>query len=330
MGMGHMVRIEAMSKAFLERGFSVSMVIPAFPEGLDHAGKFLGGQGEIIPVDPCFALSEELPEEFPYCEVAFFDCLRNPPERLRKAREKASCIALFDDDGVGVLEADLAFNPLYMPRLSARQLADKEVEIFDEPKYMPLRKEFDGFDHGMHKVNGKKKLLLLQGGVDGWNGMVRILRLIDKVRNDIIVVPVTGPAYAHADELRETIEKMEVEVEWKRDQHSMPEVMAECDAAVSACGLSIFELLCMGLPSLALTDEPREIETASRLEQRGCLISLGLLREIDDEVFAEGLRQVLDNAERRSILSRISRKAVDGRGAEHVAKAVMSRMKKVC
>ncbi len=327
MGMGHMVRIESLARAFLGRAFKVSLVIPAFAEGVGHAERFLGREAEIIPVDTGFAVSEDIPEQMPECDVVFFDCLRNPAQRLRKARARASALVVFDDDGEGILEADLAFNPLYLPKLSEKQLADKEVKLFSAPEYMPLREEFAEAHGTVRKPNDKKRLLLFQGGVDGWNGIVRILRLIDKVRKDITVVPVTGPAYAYGNELRAAIKDLEVEVDWKNEAEKVSEIMAEGDAAVSACGLSIFESLCLGLPSLALTDEAKEIETASRLEERGCLINLGLLRNLKETALAEGLSQVLDDRKKRESLGRAAAEAVDGRGAEHVAEAVIDFIK---
>lgn len=330
MGMGHIMRVETLARTFYAHDFEVNVIIPAFEEGLTHIRQTLGDKINVIAVDTSYAESSVLPQEFPRGDVAVFDCLRNPPHRLRQARTKTSCVVVFDDEGEGVYEADLSFNPLYLPQFSRVELATKRVKLFDEPKYMPLREEFFRFRDRWRRADDERKqkrLLLLQGGVDGWNGIIRILSMIDRVRKDIVVVPVTGAAYLHEEELKRTISELEIIVDWQKGVRRMSEVMVNCDAAISGCGLSIFELLCMGIPSLALTDESKEVHTAARLQQRGCLINLGLLKALDDKSLAVGLSQVLDNENKRDALTRSAREAVDGKGAEYVVEEVLSYMK---
>lgn len=327
MGMGHIVRIETLAKAFIEKckGVEVTIVVPAYEEGVNHLYRTLGDSVNVVPVDTGYAGAETIPDDFPECDVAIFDCLNNPLSRLKAVKKKTSIAVTFDDTAEGVREADIAFNPLYVPHVSIER---DGVLIYDAPGYMPLREEFAAYRGQYHlerNVTTRKRVLILQGGVDTWNGTARIVKKLSEVRNDIIAVPVIGKAYAHFAEMQKTITEVNIEVELKQDVSNMAEVMTQCDAAISACGLSIFELLCIGMPSLTLTDEEKELYTAERLAQCGCVIDLGRLAKLTNGRLEEGLHSVLDNTEKRRELSARGMQEIDGNGAAKVLQAIILR-----
>jgi spore coat polysaccharide biosynthesis predicted glycosyltransferase SpsG len=327
MGMGHVVRIETLAKAFIEKceGVEVTIVIPSYEEGVNHVYRTLGDSVNVVPVDTEYARAETIPDNFPQCDVAIFDCLNNPPSRLKAAKKKTSVVVTFDDTAEGVSETDIAFNPLYVPRVSIER---DGVLMYDAPGYMPLREEFVAYRgryHPERNVTAKRRVLILQGGIDTWNGMTRIVKKLSEVRNDIIAVPVIGKAYAHFAEMQKTIAAVNMEVELKQNVSNMADVMTQCDAAISACGLSIFELICIGIPSLTLTDEEKELYTAERLAQCGCVIDLGRLAELANDRLEEGLHSVLDNTEMRRELSARGMQEIDGNGAMKVLQAIILR-----
>ncbi len=330
MGMGHIVRIETLARAFIKecKGVEVTVVIPSQEEGVEHIQKFLGNEVKIIPVDEEYSQSELIPDNFPQCDVAIFDCLNNPSIRLRAVRRKAGLVVTFDDSGEGVREADIAFNPLYVPLFS---MEDSSVSVYAAPGYMPLRREFVACREKYKTkpdLSEKKRILILQGGVDGWNGITRIVRKLNEVRKDIIAVPVVGKAYAHYKDMKKTIEEVDIEVDLRQNVSNMPEIMIECAAAISGCGLSIFELLCMGVPSITLTDEEKELETAGRLAERFCVINLGRLSELKNESFSRALHKVLDDSRSRKKLSLCGMEEIDGNGAAKVVELIIQRYRK--
>ncbi len=279
-------------------------------------------------VDEIYTESEVIPNNFPHCDIAIFDCLNNSPARLKAVKERALVLVTFDDNSEGVLEADIAFNPLYTVQISAERISSSGVVVYDSPGYMPLRQEFveyRGKYRVEHAISDRKRILILQGGVDGWNGITRIMRKLNEVRKDIIAVPVVGREYAHFVEMEKTMREVDIEVDLKKDVSNMAQVMIECNAAISGCGMSLFELLCLGVPSITLTDEKKELETARRLAERLCVINLGYLSKLNNEIFSQALHKIFDDYKSRRKLSVCGMEEVDGNGAAKVVELIVQR-----
>lgn len=331
-GMGHLARIDALTRTFRERlpSAAIRVVVPDYEEGVDYLRKGAAGFSDIVVVDRSFAERDRLPEEFTESDVAIFDCLKNPPKRLEEARGRSKVVVTIDDSDNGTGTVDMSFNPLYWPKVARNE----QGRFFGDPLYMPLRDEFRDC-RGTYDVNGsaarnrKKRVLVLQGGADGWNGLTRVVKMIASARSDVVVVPVAGSAYAHADDMARTMKDVEIEVDFRRNVSNMPELMQGCDAAISGCGVSIFELLCLGVPTMAMTDEEKELETAARLAELGCVLNGGRISELTEEAMRTALCRILEDRYLRGSLSKRAMEEVDGRGAARVVKAIEDRFSEV-
>ncbi|MFC2156799.1 glycosyltransferase [Acidobacteriota bacterium] len=172
-----------------------------------------------------------------------------------------------------------------------------------------------------------KRILVLQGGADGWNGLTRIITRIFEIREDVEVVAVAGPAYKFESEMGILISQNKGKIVFKQNISNIHELMLECDAAISGCGLSIFELLCLGVPSITLTDEDKELETAQRLEKLDCVLNLGELGKLQSRDLERVLDNILDDLNTRKLLYSNGSKEVPGNGAELIVREVSAKFK---
>ena len=105
----------------------------------------------------------------------------------------------------------------------------------------------------------------------------------------------------------------------------LPKLLAGADLAVSASGTSTWELLCLGLPAALVWVVDNQILGYDRTIARGYAAGLGQLGHLGDDSVST-LRTLLTDAELRTTLAARAWAAVDGRGVERVAEALLSRV----
>lgn len=90
-------------------------------------------------------------------------------------------------------------------------------------------------------------------------------------------------------------------------------LMARADLAISAAGSTLYELSCMGVPTVAVPIVENQLGNAQGFADRGC----GLVSGFED--LATAVRVLADDWNLREGLATCARSFVDGRGAERIA-----------
>lgn len=166
---------------------------------------------------------------------------------LRSVLPKAK-IVNFEDDGEGILKADLVFNALYhdssLPQVYAGEQYYISNKIF--MFYEPI------------KIKEKvKKVFISFGGADPQNYSDRLLDIVSKEeykRYEFIVV--LGRAKHNVEKLLEYNKYPNIKVLY--DVKNMPELMSSCDIGITSRGRTGYELAILGIPSIAMAQNQRE------------------------------------------------------------------------
>lgn len=166
---------------------------------------------------------------------------------LRSVLPKAK-IVNFEDDGEGILKADLVFNALYnqedLPQVKAGE------------KYYISGKTFM-FYNPIQIREKVKKVFISFGGSDPQNYSDRLLDMICKDEyKDYQFVVVLGRAKYNVDTLLEYNKYGNIEVLY--DVSNMPEIMSSCDIGVTSRGRTGYELAILGIPSISMAQNHRE------------------------------------------------------------------------
>lgn len=154
----------------------------------------------------------------------------------------------FEDDGEGVLKADLVFNALFseecLPQIKAgeKYYISGKTFMFYQP--ISINKEV-------------KRVFISFGGADPQDYSDRLLRIICKPEyTDYTFVVVLGRAKHNVQELMEYNKYENIEVLY--DVANMPEVMSNCDIGITSRGRTGYELALLGIPSIAMAQNKRE------------------------------------------------------------------------
>lgn len=166
---------------------------------------------------------------------------------LRSVLPNAKIINI-EDDGEGIHKADLVFNALYN---------DSEFkQVYSGEKYYIAGKTFMFYNPITIKKKVEKALITF-GGADPQNYSDRLLNIISKKEYEKYKFTVVlGRAKENIEKLLKYNEYPNIEVVY--DVSNMPELMSQCDIAVTSRGRTGYELAMLGIPSLVMAQNKRE------------------------------------------------------------------------
>lgn len=160
----------------------------------------------------------------------------------------AKKIINFEDDGEGIYLADLVFNALYEDPLIPQMKSGKDYYI--------CAKTFLFYNPILIKET-VQTIFISFGGADPQNYTDRLLEIIKKEKyrgyNFKVVI---GRAKQNIDKLMEYNCYEHITVEY--DVKNMPEIMSECDIAITSRGRTGYELALLGIPTIAMAQNKRE------------------------------------------------------------------------
>lgn len=249
-------------------------------------------------------------------DVILVNKLNNDPAYIRALKEFAELVVTVDDTGEGAKHAGLRVNPLYhIP------------DAVTDPQCIALRSEFQEIHRRTRATkNEVQELLVTQGGSDTYGFTPRIIRALEKMVGRPHCTVVIGPAFRHQAELQEAMQGSELDLTVVRDACNMGELMWNADLAITAGGLSMFELACVGTPSLVICAEPFEVETAARLEKAGGVVNLGFGGTLDYTRLPALVDALAEDAEVRGTMSHCGKQLVDGKGCERIVRLIRERV----
>ena len=157
-------------------------------------------------------------------------------------------IVNFEDDGEGIIKADLVINALYQD--------DHFDHVKTGEKYYIASKLFTFYE----PIEIKKRVenvFIGFGGADPQNYTDRILAIISQEEyQKYNFVVVLGKAKLNIEKLLEYNSFKNIEVLY--DIKNMPEIMSKCDIAITSRGRTGYELAILGIPSIAMAQNVRE------------------------------------------------------------------------
>lgn len=186
----------------------------------------------------------------------------------------------FEDDGEGIIKADLVFNALYHN--------EEYPQIKAGEKYYICGKTFTYYEP--IKIKEKvERIFIAFGGADPQNYSDRLLNIVSKPEyKDYHFVVVLGRAKYNVQQLLEYNKFENIEVLY--DVSNMPELMTSCDIALTSRGRTGYELALLGIPAIAMAQNQREEKHGFVCNENG-FDYIGL--NPDDEIIEGNLKMYL-------------------------------------
>lgn len=198
----------------------------------------------------------------------------------------------FEDLGDGADSADIVINDLYAPQRNGDH-------YFWGSDYYIIRDEFLLSESSVFN-EVVKNVLVIFGGADPSNLTLKVFNAIQSnfdyknIQFNFIV----GPGYPHYNELKNLAKKSSLNINVIRDVKVMTEYMRNADIALSSQGRTMLELASMGVPTILLAQNQRELKHEFGYLNNG-FINLGLGEYIEEETVKDTLEWLIKSEQVR-------------------------------
>lgn len=195
------------------------------------------------------------------------------------------------------------------------------------PEYAILRKEIlkKPRQRNLAKV---QKVLITMGGTDPGRITIKVLKALQKVREDLIFLIHIGPSFKYRDELVDFRPSLDSRFHLMENIEELSDLMAEADLAISAGGNTMYELCFLGIPTLVISQGLHQLEFANQLASEGGVMSLGLHSDVDEINIQNNFNKLLKNIKTRKVLSTNAKKIVDGLGRQRILDKMLTLLPK--
>jgi|GEM_PF-857835 len=158
------------------------------------------------------------------------------------------------------------------------------------------------------------------GGTDSANKTLQVLEAIKVLKQPTIIWCLLGEGYSHSfeDLVAKAKENGRHEIILAKTVHSMWSILQNCNVAVLAGGVTTYESVYAGMPSINLFETESDYFLIKELEERGCSLNAGLIKNGG----IERLKDILNllSVERWRLLNmhRKAKKVLDKYGVNRV------------
>jgi len=249
--------------------------------------------------------------------------------RIKSATD-IKIIAIDNNTRIKTIDADVVIN--------ANVFDEGESRIIDStmyylgPKYMTLRREFDA----AHKVAKEIKdrvgvILIMSGGADSTKEslILNSVKTLAGARVEATIHLVVGPVFQQGHELDRLMSKVTGRFKVYSNPQNVTEIMRGADMAVTAAGISLYELAACGIPCIVVPQVTRSTshqeDIAAAFDQRGACVNLG--RSPSNLVLEEKTIMLMEDKSLRKRLSENAKALVDGKGLGRALRIIRGIMK---
>jgi UDP-2,4-diacetamido-2,4,6-trideoxy-beta-L-altropyranose hydrolase len=324
-GGGHVMRCLALAQAWQEEGgralFAAATIAPALRARLAQDGftclEVPGPRGSAEDLAATIAAARAQG-----ARAVVVDGYRFAPAYRQSLRDAGFKVAAIDDnDEIGACVDDLVINQNSHASEALYPECAPYTRLLLGTDYALLRREFRAWQGPPRQLPPvARQILVTLGAADPENITGKVIgRLAPVLPVGTETTIVIGGSNPHADAIDAQAAGQPGFRVLRDQREQMPTLMAQADLAVSAGGSTMWELACMGTPFVivVIADNQRAAAEAMAAEGFPVLQAADVADALSDVV----ARLVADRG-RRSLLSKLGRRLVDGEGGVRICRAL--------
>lgn len=196
----------------------------------------------------------------------------------------------------------------------------RECEFLFGPKYALLRNDFNQLHKKVKNktIKEAKDIFVFFGGIDATNETHKTLEAIKLLNNENLKIHcLIGKNNPHFASIERTAFSMQQVTLYQ--QLLQPEsLMTKCDIAIGAGGVTTWERLCIGLPTLAISVADNQIKALEELDQQGYIRYLGQSKSVNADTLASEISEFISNPTSLNEMMKKGLHLVDGLGVSRV------------
>jgi UDP-2,4-diacetamido-2,4,6-trideoxy-beta-L-altropyranose hydrolase len=168
-----------------------------------------------------------------------------------------------------------------------------------------------------------KKVLVGIGTVDGKEMAPVLLRGICAVDEHLEIDIFSGDKANSLPLLRKIAVELPNTIKIFSNVTDMAQLMLEQDLVVTAAGSIVWEICCLGLPSITVITSDNQKNNARALDRAAASIVAGDYRQVDEDKIFRLTNKLLNDPQLTDRLSKKAASLCDGQGAERVADVML-------
>jgi UDP-2,4-diacetamido-2,4,6-trideoxy-beta-L-altropyranose hydrolase len=234
----------------------------------------------------------------------------------RAMRSSCDHLMVIDDLANRPHDCDLLLDQNFDEEYRYSDLVPSDCLLLIGPRYALLRNEFQ-IARLQTKSNTVNRILVFFGGTDIDDITGETLRALCKTDlSKIWVDIVVGANYCNID----LLDKLSAQRGRTHIFKSLPhlaDLMAEADLAIGAVGVTNWERMCVGLPSIVISVADNQNPISKKLHNLGAVNWLGSASDVNDEIIYKAIKEEISDKKfinRREIASNLC----DGKGLDRV------------
>ena len=312
MGMGHVYRSIALANELVKHNpILVTKVNGDGGLGRDFLSQF---PFQLETVNSNDAFVKYAQEQQADCII--LDQLSTDKDYIEALRGTGAKIITFEDMGDGAPYADLVVNDLYkIPGISE----DKQLYGVDS---VFLPRSFRSTRPNISINRNVKNIVIIFGGADPSGLTTRSLQALQAIKFDGEVTVVQG--LGHSD-VEINLDDYGLKGEVRQNVTFMPGLMKQADLALSSGGRTVTELMALGVPTMCVCQNEREL-THSHASSMYGVHNIGLGSLIGDSTIQKNLKFLIDTPQVRENMNIRARDAMAHHSNEAVMKRIMERV----
>lgn len=321
-GIGHVMRCRSIACAFEKFGEEIIFIIADHSSAellQNYQVKCLGTAWNdmLSEVDKLSSLIDAMKPtlllvDSYYVSNEYFDAIR------RHAR-----IAYIDDQNAKEWNVDYIINYNIYSNVFDYSAYKKETQLMLGTQYIPLRSDF--LHLPKHIIKPVSDVFISAGGTDPEHIVEQIMDRICPLYQNItfhFVVSKLNPRLESIIQLKRDNAVLYI------DEKNMSSLMMNCDMAISAAGVTLYELCSAGVPTITYILADNQIMAANEFDKRGIIINCGDCRN-DDSFWTkimDRFSQMINDEGLRATLSLKMQTVVDGKGADRIVMALLAQI----
>jgi len=172
-------------------------------------------------------------------------------------------------------------------------------------------------------------ILVTMGGIDHYDLSSRVIPILEEISLSIQVNMIIGPYYENIESIKTAVKNSSLEVNIFENASNLRALILKSNLALTSGGFTTYELAAMSTPSIGIALWYNQKNNVTCLSSQGALIPLYYTDSLE---FVQQLKKVLvdliNNSNLRKRISTKARIAVDGYGANRIAKEITDRYEK--
>ena len=232
------------------------------------------------------------------------DMLDTTAEYMQALKNKKYKIVNFDDTSTSAKLAHVLIDA---------NKKEKEGKFLG-PKYIVLNSVYSK-EHKKKKATHKrvKHILISFGGTDPENLTLKTLQAInEKIPENVEIDVILGPSYKKEETLSPWAESEQVK--FITDVDDLSSFLLNADVAVLSGGVTMFEALCLGVPTVVIAENKAQSKNARKMEKKGAVVYLGVGNKISVKKIMRKVTSLVDDFDHRDKLSNAGKETIDGKG----------------